>query len=126
MSKIPPICAVDPDALDGEGGRPDIGERGWLRRAGGSYVLVPECEDCRRKTDGALQKQESIASWASRATDEQKLAKLDRWKKQAREKGFKLSWAYGTYRRCFGEDPPKVKTPPPPDMREILNRWDEL
>lgn len=79
-----------------------------------------------REREQKEQKQEAVDIWASRATDEEKMKKLDQWKKQAREKGWSSRWAYQVFKRTFGHDVGKVVAPPPPEMRRILNDWNNL
>ena len=91
-------------------------------------VVDGELEELKRK-EQQDQKRDSIEQWASRATDEQKLAKLEEWKKKAKDNGWKQSWAWNTYRRVFGAEPPRVrpdKLPPPPEIRDVLNNWERL
>ena len=97
-----------------------------VREADGHLRLIDieeERQEIKRKHEQE-QRQKAIEMWAARATDEDKLRKLDHWKKQAREKGLNARWAYGVYRRIFGTDPPKKTAPPPPDERQVLNKWD--
>ena len=102
-----------------------------VREANGHLKLIDIEEEQQeiKEKEQQDQKRDSIEQWASRATDEQKLAKLEEWKKKAKDNGWKQSWAWNTYRRVFGAEPPRVrpdKLPPPPEIRDVLNHWETL
>ena len=90
-------------------------------------VVDGELEELKHKQEQE-RKKESIQSWAAHATDEEKLRKLDDWKKKARENGYSQKWAYSTFARVFNGAPipKKDRTPTPPEAREALNNWDNL
>lgn len=91
-------------------------------------VVDGELEELKRK-EQQEQKRESIEQWAARATDEEKLKKLDEWKAKAKKEGYSIGWAFGTFRRTFGCEPPKRQEelkPTPPEIREVLSNWDNL
>ncbi len=101
-----------------------------VREANGHLNFIDlEDEAAEKKQERqAEQKKESIQNWAARATDEEKLAKLDEWKRVAKEKKYSRGWAYATFVRVFNCEPPRRRdvAPSPPEVREALQRWDEL
>ncbi len=90
-------------------------------------VVDGELEELKKK-QAQEQQQQSIQNWAARATDEEKLAKLDEWKRVAKEKKYSRGWAYATFVRVFNCEPPRRRdvAPSPPEVREVLNQWENL
>jgi DNA repair protein RadD len=100
-----------------------------VREIDGRLRLIDTEEEAAEIKREQQQEQKAVAieNWKSHLTDEQKLAKLDEWKNKARDNGYSAGWAYSTYRRTFnGEDPPKMKAPPPPEISKTLNDWNNL
>ena len=102
-----------------------------VREANGHLKLIDieEEQQVAREQERKEDKRDAIADWASRATDEQKLKKLEEWKAKAKKEGYSIGWAFNTFRRTFNCEPPRIPRddrPTPPEIRDTLNKWSEL
>jgi superfamily II DNA or RNA helicase len=101
-----------------------------VREANGHLKLIDLAEEAeeQKQEHRQEQKQEAIERWASNATDEEKLKKLDDWKQVAKDRGYSRAWAFATFSRVFNGAPipKKDRGPSPPEVRDALNQWETL
>jgi superfamily II DNA or RNA helicase len=108
-------------------GRPIPVKEREVREANGHLKLIDLEEEKQERRQE--QKKESIEAWASRATDEEKLKKLEEWKAIAMARGYAKGWAWSTFARVFNGAPIPARRsspPTPPEIREALNKWETL
>ena len=65
-------------------------------------------------------KAQAIDKWKAGLTVEQKAAQYAKWQQKGRENNYNRWWAINTYRRVFGEEPPRVDPPVFRNGKEIL------